>query len=398
MIIKPNICGITCTTAHPIGCEENVNQQIAYVKSKGKIVNGPKKVLVIGASTGYGLASRITAAFGSDAATIGVFLEKQGSENKTGTAGWYNSAAFDKAAKSAGLYAKSINGDAFSDECRQVTIDLIKKDLGKIDLVVYSLASPVRKIPDTGEVVRLALKPIGQPYQSIALDTNKDILTETVVEPANEQEIANTVKVLGGQDWELWMDALTSADVLADNVQTVSYSYIGSELTWPIYRDGTLGKAKEDLERAADAIDKKLSEKNGHAYVAVLKSVVTQSSSAIPVIPLYIAISFKVMKEQGIHEGCIEQIQRMFASKLYVNGQSVTDDKHRLRLDDWELRPEIQNACQEIQSQVTNDTIYRLTDYQSYKEEFLRLFGFCLTGVNYSADVNVDVQFDIISL
>ncbi|WP_276899066.1 enoyl-ACP reductase FabV [Frischella perrara] len=398
MIIKPKIRGFICTTTHPVGCEENVNQQIAYVKSKGKIANGPKKVLVIGASTGYGLASRITAAFGSDAATIGVFFEKPGTESKPGTAGWYNSAAFDKAAKAAGLYAKSVNGDAFSNECRQTVIDLIKQDLGQVDLVIYSLASPVRKMPDTGEVVRSSLKPIGQPYKSVAVDTNKDVLIEATVEPANEREIADTVKVMGGQDWELWMNALADAGVLADNAQTVAYSYIGTELTWPIYWHGTLGKAKEDLDRAAHAIDHQLAAKHGHAYVAVLKSVVTQASSAIPVMPLYIAMSFKVMKEQGIHEGCIEQIQRMFYTKLYVTDEPETDDNHRLRLDDWELRPEVQNACKEIWSKVTNDTIYQVTDYQGYKDEFLRLFGFGISGVDYDADVNPDVKFDVIDL
>ncbi|GAA5107392.1 trans-2-enoyl-CoA reductase family protein [Orbus sasakiae] len=398
MIIKPKIRGFICTTTHPVGCAENVNQQIAYVKSKGKLTHGPKKVLVIGASTGYGLASRINAAFGSDAATIGVFFEKPGTETKPGTAGWYNSAAFDKAAKAAGLYSKSVNGDAFSNECRQVVIDLIKKDLGQIDLVVYSLASPVRKMPGSGELVRSTLKPIGEPYKSVALDTNKDVLIEATVEPANEQEIADTIKVMGGQDWELWMKALSDAGVLADNAQAVAYSYIGTELTWPIYWHGTLGKAKEDLDRAAHAIDKNLSAKEGHAYVAVLKSVVTQASSAIPVMPLYIAMSFKVMKEMGIHEGCIEQIQRLFATKLYANGQVETDDSNRLRLDDWELRPEVQNACQAIWEKVTDDTIYDVTDYQGYKDEFLRLFGFGITGVDYDADVNPDVQFDVVNL
>ncbi|MCO6523744.1 MAG: trans-2-enoyl-CoA reductase family protein [Candidatus Schmidhempelia sp.] len=398
MIIKPKIRGFICTTTHPVGCAENVNQQIAYVKSKGKLANGPKKVLVIGASTGYGLASRINAAFGSDAATIGVFFEKPGTESKPGTAGWYNSAAFDKAAKAAGLYAKSINGDAFSNECRRQVIDLIKQDLGQVDLVVYSLASPVRKMPNTGEVVRSILKPIGEPYKSVALDTNKDVLVEATVEPANDQEIEDTIKVMGGQDWELWINALSDAGVLADHAQTVAYSYIGTELTWPIYWHGTLGKAKEDLDRAAQTLDTKLTAKGGHAYVAVLKSVVTQASSAIPVMPLYIAMSFKVMKEMGIHEGCIEQIQRMFATKLYAEGEPVTDEKHRLRLDDWELRPEVQQACRDIWAKVTDETIYQVTDYQGYKDEFLRLFGFGLTGVDYDADVNPDVKFDVIEL
>jgi len=398
MIIKPKIRGFICTTTHPVGCEANVREQIAYVKAQGKLKDGPKRVLVIGASTGYGLASRINAAFGSDAATIGVFFEKPGSEAKTGSAGWYNAAAFDKAAKEEGLYSKSVNGDAFSNECRDTVIKLIKEDLGQIDLVVYSLASPVRKMPESGELVRSALKPIGEPYQSTALDTNKDKLVSAVVEPANEQEIADTIKVMGGQDWELWINALADAGVLADNAKSVAYSYIGTELTWPIYWHGTLGKAKEDLDRAAHAIDTKLKAKGGSANVAVLKSVVTQASAAIPVMPLYISIVFKIMKEQGIHEGCIEQIQRLFATKMY-NGQTPsTDDKNRLRLDDWELRDEVQKTCGEIWKQLNDDNIYQLTDYQSYKEEFLRLFGFGLKGVDYDADVSGEVNFDVIEL
>ncbi|MFH7588137.1 enoyl-ACP reductase FabV [Oceanimonas smirnovii] len=398
MIIKPKVRGFICTTTHPVGCEANVREQIAYVKSKGKLAQGPKKVLVIGASTGYGLASRINAAFGSDAATIGVFFEKPGTEKKTGTAGWYNAAAFDKAAKEAGLYAKSINGDAFSNECRETVIELIKQDLGEIDLVVYSLASPVRKLPDSGEVVRSALKPIGEPYKSTALDTNKDVLVEAVVEPANEQEIADTIQVMGGQDWELWMNALEEAGVLAEGAKSVAYSYIGTDLTWPIYWHGTLGKAKEDLDRAAHAIDSKLKARGGNAHVAVLKSVVTQASAAIPVMPLYISMAFKVMKEQGIHEGCIEQIQRLFYDRLYSAQPASVDEQNRLRLDDWELRDEVQNACREIWQQVQDDNIYQLTDYQGYKDEFLRLFGFGLRGVDYDADVDTQVDFDVIEL
>lgn len=398
MIIKPKIRGFICTTTHPVGCEANVREQIAYVKAQGKLKDGPKRVLVIGASTGYGLASRINAAFGSDAATIGVFFEKPGSEAKTGSAGWYNAAAFDKAAKEEGLYSKSVNGDAFSNECRDTVIKLIKEDLGQIDLVVYSLASPVRKMPESGELVRSALKPIGEPYQSTALDTNKDKLVSAVVEPANEQEIADTIKVMGGQDWELWINALADAGVLADNAKSVAYSYIGTELTWPIYWHGTLGKAKEDLDRAAHAIDTKLKAKGGSANVAVLKSVVTQASAAIPVMPLYISIVFKIMKEQGIHEGCIEQIQRLFATKMYNDQTTSTDDKNRLRLDDWELRDEVQKTCGEIWKQLNDDNIYQLTDYQSYKEEFLRLFGFGLKGVDYDADVSGEVNFDVIEL
>jgi Uncharacterized paraquat-inducible protein B len=397
MIIAPKVRGFICTTTHPAGCEANVRQQIAYVKSKGPLANGPKRVLVIGASTGYGLASRITAAFGSGAATIGVFLEKAGTEKKPGSAGWYNSAAFDKAAKEAGLYSKSINGDAFSDECRAKAIELIKADLGQVDMVVYSLASPVRKLPTTGELVRSALKPIGEVYKATAVDTNKDEIIEAQVEPANDEEIANTIKVMGGEDWELWLNALDQAGVLADGVKTVAYSYIGTDITWPIYWHGTLGRAKEDLDRAGAAIRAQLNSKHGTANVAVLKSVVTQASAAIPVMPLYIAMSFKLMKEQGIHEGCIEQIQRLFYTRLF-DGEFVTDDAQRIRMDDWELRESVQQACRDLWSQVTTENLSQLTDYQGYKDEFLKLFGFGWDGVDYDADVNPDVNFDVISL
>ncbi|HEY5716928.1 MAG TPA: enoyl-ACP reductase FabV, partial [Motiliproteus sp.] len=350
MIIQPKIRGFICTTTHPVGCEANVRQQIATVKAGGPIANGPKRVLVIGASSGYGLCSRITAAFGCGAATIGVFFEKPGSEKKTGTAGWYNSAAFDKCAKEEGLYSKSLNGDAFSHEAKQKTIDLIKADLGQVDLVIYSLASPVRKLPDSGEVVRSCLKPIGEVYRSTAVDTNRDVIIEAEVEPATEQEIADTVTVMGGQDWELWIDALDQAGVLADGARTVSYSYIGTDITWPIYWDGALGKAKMDLDRAAGELNARLAAKGGSANVAVLKSVVTQASSAIPVMPLYIAMCFKVMKEKGLHEGCIEQINRLFRERLFRADQAAgaTDEGNRFRLDDWELRDDVQNACREI--------------------------------------------------
>ncbi|NCB57488.1 MAG: trans-2-enoyl-CoA reductase family protein [Gammaproteobacteria bacterium] len=397
MIIAPKVRGFICTTTHPAGCEANVRQQIAYVKSKGPLANGPKRVLVIGASTGYGLASRITAAFGSDAATIGVFLEKAGTEKKPGSAGWYNSAAFDKAAKEAGLYSKSVNGDAFSDECRAKVVELIKADLGQVDMVVYSLASPVRKLPATGELIRSALKPIGEVYTATAVDTNKDELIEAHVEPANEEEIANTIKVMGGEDWELWLQALDQAGVLAEGVKTVAYSYIGTDITWPIYWHGTLGRAKEDLDRASNAIRQQLSSKNGTANVAVLKSVVTQASAAIPVMPLYIAMSFKLMKEQGIHEGCIEQIQRMFYTRLF-DGEFVTDDAQRIRMDDWELRESVQQACRDLWPQVTTENLSQLTDYQGYKAEFLKLFGFGWEGVDYTADVNPEVNFDVVAL
>ena len=394
MIIKPKTRGFICTTTHPTGCEANVQEQIARVKADGPVANGPKKVLVIGASTGYGLASRITAAFGSNAATLGVFLEKPATESKPGSAGWYNSAAFEKAAHAEGLYAKSINGDAFSHEMRSKAIELIKQDMGEIDLVVYSLASPVRKLPDSGEVVRSVLKPIGETYRATAIDTSKDCIIEAEVEPANEEEIQNTVTVMGGEDWELWMQALKDAGVLARGVQTVSYSYIGTDITWPIYWHGALGKAKEDMDRAAAALRDSLADLDGSAHVAVLKSVVTQASAAIPVMPLYIAMSFKVMKELGIHEGCIEQINRMFRSQLYRDGGPELDDTSRIRMDDWELRDDVQNQVKQLWPQVTTDNLFELTDYQGYKDEFLKLFGFGINGIDYEADVDTQVPFE----
>ena len=400
MIITPKIRGFICTTTHPTGCEQNVKEQIAYTKAQGEIIGGPKNVLVIGSSSGYGLASRITAAFGCGAATIGVFFEKPATEKKTGTAGWYNSAAFDKLAHEAGLYAKSLNGDAFSHEAKTKAIDLIKHELGQIDMVIYSLASPVRKLPDTGEVIRSVLKPIGQTYKTTAVDTNKDVLYEATIEPATDEEVANTVTVMGGQDWELWMAALSEAGVLADGCKAVAYSYIGTEITWPIYWEGALGEAKKDMDRAAHAIDNNLKAINGAANIAVLKSVVTQASSAIPVMPLYIAMSFKKMREQGIHEGCIEQISRMFRERLYKADGSAAqlDEENRLRLDDWELREDIRAHCKALWPQLTDENLSELTDYALYKEEFLKLFGFGVQGVDYDADVDPVVPFDVIDI
>ncbi len=397
MIIKPKIRGFICTTTHPVGCEENVKEQIAYTKDQGPIADAPKRVLVVGSSSGYGLSSRIAAAFGGGAATVGVFFEKPGTEKKPGTAGWYNSAAFDKLAKEEGLYSKSLNGDAFSHEAKQKVIDLIKEDLGQIDMVVYSLASPVRKMPDTGEVVRSTLKPMGETYTATAVDTNKDILIEASIEPANEQEVADTVTVMGGQDWELWINALSDAGVLADGCKTVAYSYIGTEITWPIYWHGALGKAKMDLDRASTELNAKLSSTGGSANVAVLKSVVTQASSAIPVMPLYIAMVFKKMREEGVHEGCMEQIHRMFTQRLYkADGTAPeVDEENRLRLDDWELREDIQKHCRDLWPSVTNENLFEVADYQEYKDEFLKLFGFGIESVDYGVDVNTLVEFDV---
>jgi len=397
MIIKPKIRGFICTTTHPVGCEENVKEQIAYTKAQGSIADAPKRVLVVGSSSGYGLSSRIAAAFGGGAATIGVFFEKPGTEKKPGTAGWYNSAAFDKLAKEEGLYSKSLNGDAFSHEAKQKVIDLIKEDLGQIDMVVYSLASPVRKMPETGEVVRSSLKPMGETYTATAVDTNKDVLIEASIEPANEQEVADTVTVMGGQDWELWINALADAGVLADGCKTVAYSYIGTEITWPIYWHGALGKAKMDLDRASKELNTKLATTGGSANVAVLKSVVTQASSAIPVMPLYIAMVFKKMREEGVHEGCMEQIHRMFTQRLYkADGTAAeVDEENRLRLDDWELREDIQKHCRDLWPSVTNENLFEVADYQEYKDEFLKLFGFGIESVDYQADVNTLVEFDV---
>lgn len=398
MIIKPKVRGFICTTTHPVGCEKNVLEQIEATRQRGLDASqGPKKVLVIGASSGYGMAARITAAFGYGADTLGVFFEKPGSEKKPGTAGWYNSAAFDKFAKQEGRYSKSINGDAFSHEVRDKAIELIREDLGQVDLVVYSLASPVRKLPDSGEVKRSALKPIGEPYRATAIDTNKDVVTEAEVEPATEQEIEDTTAVMGGEDWELWIDALDRAGVLAPGARSVAFSYIGTEITWPIYWHGALGKAKEDLDRAAGAIDARLKASGGGANVAVLKSVVTQASAAIPVMPLYISMVYKVMKEKGLHEEPIDQLNRLFGERLYA-GEFSTDDAGRLRLDDWELRDDVQQACKDLWPQVTTENLFEITDYAGYKHDFLKLFGFERDDVDYDADVNPQVDFEVVTV
>ncbi|PRY67791.1 enoyl-ACP reductase FabV [Halomonas ventosae] len=407
MIIKPKVRGFICTTTHPVGCEKNVLEQIEATRARGldkawgDEEQRPKKVLVIGASSGYGLAARVTAAFGYGADTLGVFFEKPGTEKKPGTAGWYNSAAFDRFAKAEGLYSKSINGDAFSHEAREKAIELIQQDLGQVDLVVYSLASPVRKLPDSGELKRSSLKPIGETYRATAIDTNKDAIIEAEVEPATEQEIEDTRAVMGGEDWELWIEALDRAGVLAPGARSVAFSYIGTEITWPIYWHGALGKAKEDLDRAAGEIDRRLSATGGGANVAVLKSVVTQASAAIPVMPLYIAMVYRVMKEKGLHEGTIDQLNRLFGERLYLGegqGSAETDEAGRLRLDDWELRDDVQQACKDLWPKVTTENLFEITDYAGYKHDFLKLFGFERDDVDYDADVNPVVDFDVVNL
>ena len=386
MIISPKIRGFICTTAHPDGCAAHVQEQIDYVKSKPALAHGPKKVLVIGSSTGYGLASRIVPAFGAGAATIGVFFEKEGEEKKTASAGWYNSVAFEEAAKKEGLYAKSFNGDAFSNEVKQQVIDAIRADLGQVDMVVYSLASPRRTDPVTGEVYKSVLKPTGETYTNKNLNTDKKEITEVTIEPATEDEIAQTVKVMGGEDWKLWIDALSQAGVLADGFKTVAYSYIGPELTWAIYTDGTIGRAKVHLEETAKELNTAYG--TGTAVVSVNKALVTQASSAIPVVPLYISILYKIMKAKGTHEGCIEQIQRLFADHYDAAGGPKLDDKGRIRIDDWEMNPEIQSEVEKIWQTVSTETIDAVSDFEGYQKEFYRLFGFGLKGVDYDAETD----------
>lgn len=387
MVIKPRVRGFMCITSHPAGCEANVLSQIDYVENHGAIDNGPKKVLVIGASTGYGLASRITAAFASNADTLGLFFEKEGTEKKPGSAGWYNSAAFHKAAEAKGLYAKSINGDAFSDELKQTTIDTIKADLGQVDLVVYSLASPRRQHPVTGEVHMSTLKPIGKDVVQQGVDTDKGTIKEFVIGAANQEEIDNTVAVMGGEDWQMWISALSDAGVLAPGAKTTAFTYVGEKVTRDIYWDGTIGQAKKDLDEKAVGIREQMQAVNGDARVSVLKAVVTQASAAIPVMPLYLGLLFKVMKDEGTHEGCIEQIDLLFRESLF--GQSPRqDDEGRLRADYKEIEPHVQAEVEALWAKITDENLFEISDMEGYKSEFLRLFGFDIDGVDYEADVN----------
>ena len=410
MVIKPRVRGFICVTTHPVGCDAAVKQQIDYIQAKPKIVNGPKKVLVLGASTGYGLAARITAAFGSGAATLGVFFERPGTETKPGTAGWYNSAAFHKYAEQAGLYAKSINGDAFSDEVKAKVIELIKQDLGQVDQVVYSLAAPRRKHPRTGEVISSTLKPIGAPITLRGLDTDKEVITETTIGPATPEEVAGTIAVMGGEDWQMWIDALLEAGVLADGATTTAFTYVGEEITQAIYWNGSIGAAKKDLDTRVLGLREKLARIGGDARVSVLKAVVTQASSAIPTMPLYLSLLFKVMKAKGTHEGCIEQLDTLY--DIVYGGKDtgtaterlrhaltdgdrhvdLIDDAGRLRADYKEMAPDVQGEVVALWPQVTNENLYEISDLAGYKADFLRLFGFGVEGVDYEADVATDVQ------
>ncbi len=388
MIIKPKVRGFVCVTAHPAGCAAHVQEWIDHVKAKGPIKPGPRKVLVIGSSTGYGLASRITATFGSGAATLGIFFERPSEEGRPATPGWYNTIAFTNAARAAGLYAKNIMGDAFTDDIKQQALNLIRADLGQVDLVIYSLAAPRRTHPRTGVVHKSCLKPVGAPYTNKTVDTDKGIVSEVTIEPATEAEMADTVAVMGGEDWEMWMNALRDANLLAPGAQSVAYSYIGPEVTWAIYKNGTIGMAKNDLERAARAIDTSLKQHGGgRAFIAVNKALVTQASSAIPVVPLYISILYKLMKARGTHEGCIEQMQRLFATQLYSGKPLTLDAAGRVHVDDLEMVPEVQAAVREIWPTITTDNLADTTDIAGYREEFLKLFGFDLAGVDYEAEV-----------
>lgn len=394
MIIQPRIRGFICVTAHPLGCAANVRQQIDYVKARGPLGGAggaPKRVLVIGASTGYGLAARITAAFAGGAGTLGVFFERPGTPDKPGSAGWYNTAAFHQQAAAEGLYAASINGDGFSDEVKQQTIETIRRDWGQVDLVVYSLAAPRRKHPGTGEVFNSTLKPIGQAIQVRSLDTDSAVIKETSLQPATQKEIDDTVAVMGGEDWQMWIDALQAAGVLADGAKTTAFTYLGEQITRDIYWNGSIGAAKKDLDRRVIGIRSQLAAHGGDARVSVLKAVVTQASSAIPMMPLYLSLLFKVMKAQGTHEGCIEQVDGLFRDSLYGAAPRL-DEEGRLRADEKELEEKVQAPVGQAWHQVTTENLRETTDFAGYQSEFLRLFGFGVEGVDYGADVATDVQ------
>ena len=394
MIIKPRIRGFLCTTAHPVGCARDVDNQIAHVRSQGSRDDGPKRVLVIGASGGYGLASRISAAFGFGAATVGVFFERPAAGNRTASPGWYKTAAFTERAGAQGLYAANINGDAFSEEIKQATCDLIEKDLGQVDLVVYSLAAPARQLAD-GSVVRSALKPIGEPFEGMTIDFNSRELRPVSLEPANEEEISATIRVMGGEDWELWVAALRERGLLAPGCITTNYTYLGSEVTWPIYHHGTIGKAKEDLDRARQTLVEPMASVDGHAYVVVMKGLVTQAASAIPGMSIYLSLLFRAMKAAGCHEGCIEQTTRFYNTQLYGSGDLRLDDGGRVRMDELELQSEIQHYVADHWSSVTEDNLDTLTDFEGYRRAFLEMHGFEVEGTDYDADVDVMVAIEL---
>ena len=388
MVVEPMIRNNICMNAHPVGCDRNVKEQIEYVRSQGTF-SGPRNVLVIGASGGYGLASRIVAAFGSGAATIGVSYETPAKGRRTATAGWYQDLAFRRYADEAGLKNRSIIADAFAHETKAQTIEAIKEMMGQVDLVVYSLASPVRVDPDTGVMYRSTLKPIGRRYEAMTLDGKTAQLKPTAADEASEDEIAQTVKVMGGEDWELWIDALDEAGVLTPTATTVAYSYIGPEVTFPLYRDGTIGRAKEHLEATARAMDERLRAHGGHAWVSINKALVTKASSVIAAVPLYLTILYKIMKEKGLHEGTIEQMYRLFTAQLYGGGEPTLDDRQRIRMDDWEMREDVQREVSRIWDEITQENLGDLADVEGFQREFLQIHGFAFDGVDYAEDVEI---------
>ena len=394
MSIKPKIKGFLCTTAHPVGCAREVENHINYVEALAPLGHGPEKVLIIGASGGYGLASRISTAIGYDAATVGVFLERKAKGNRTASPGWYKTAAFTDLADSRGLYAANINGDAFSDEIKQATCDVIERDLGQVDLVVYSLAAPARQMPD-GSLCRSSLKPIGKAFEGMTIDLNSGQLRAIALEPATRDEISDTIRVMGGEDWELWIQALKARKLLANGCITTNYTYLGSEVTWPIYHHGTIGKAKDDLDRARAALAESMAEINGKAYIAVMKGLVTQAASAIPGMSIYLSLLFKAMKAAGTHEGCIEQTTRLFSSQLYGKEEVRLDEHNRIRMDELELSNEIQNYVAENWSSVTDQNLHLLTDFLGYRRAFLELHGFEVVGANYDGAVEVDIPLKL---
>ncbi len=386
MIVKPKVRGFICTTAHAEGCKASVKAQIDYVKAQPHSERGPKKVLVVGASMGYGLASRISAAYSYGAATLGVIFDRAASGSRTATSGWYNTAAFEEFAAADGLYAKTINGDAYSKEIKEKTIELIKKDMGKVDCVIYSLAAPRRTMED-GTVYTSVLKTVGESYTNKTINLKDNTVSNITVEPATEEEIEATVRVMGGDDWKLWIEALKAADAIEDDAVTVAYSYIGPEITHPMYADGSIGKAKDDLFAAS----KEITEKGIRAYISVNKALVTQSSAAIPIVPLYISILYKVMKAHNVHEGCIEQMCRMFNEKIFC-GETKTDDTGRIRMDDLEMQDEIQTEVNKLWSEISSDNLDTHADLEGYHQDFYRLFGFGIDGVDYDADIDPDVR------
>ena len=395
MIIKPRIKGFICTTAHPSGCRADVENQVSHARQHGQMQAGPRKVLVIGASGGYGLASRISAAFGAGADTLGVFFERPSAKGRPASPGWYKTAAFTDLARDAGLYAKNINGDAFSDAVKETTVNLIEQDLGQVDLVIYSLAAPARQLP-SGELVRSTLKPISEPFEGQTIDFNTGELRSLSLEPASEAEVADTVKVMGGEDWEAWIDKLLQRGLLADGCITTNYTYLGSEVTWPIYHHGTIGRAKEDLGRATAALAEPMSRVNGKAHLVVMKGLMTQAASAIPGMSIYLSLLFKAMKAAGTHEGCIEQTSRFLATQLYGDGDLRLDEEGRIRMDEREMADEIQDFVRQHWAGVTEGNLAETTDFAGYRQAFLEMHGFGIDRVDYEAEVEPEVPLDLV--